>query len=31
MTEKRPGPTEAVRIIEVSAKRELTVYVGQYM
>ena len=25
MTEKRPGPTKGVRLIEVSVKRELTV------
>ena len=24
MTEKRPGPTQGVRLIEVSVKRELT-------
>ena len=26
MTEKRLGPTEGVRLIEVSVKRELTVH-----
>ena len=26
MTKKRPGPTPGVRLIEVSVKRELTVY-----
>ena len=26
MTEKRPGPAPGVRLIEVSVKRELTVY-----
>ena len=29
MTEKRPGPAPGVRLIEVSVKRELTVYIKQ--
>ena len=28
MTEKRPGPAPGVRLIEVSVKRELTVYLS---
>ena len=31
MTEKRPGQTEGVRLIELSAKREWTEFVRQYM
>ena len=31
MSEKRPGPTEGVRLIEVSVKRELTVVYTVYV
>ena len=30
MTEKRPGPTQAVRLNDVSVKRELTVFTDEH-